>query len=103
MQCIYHLNPASQRLKGFDCVEFENLPFLLSALSLNKESLVNKIPILIKLNTKTWMLILLAEHEIKILRKYPTDSPDDYLPRRGDDSSEGKHRDHYGEQDGYED
>lgn len=32
-----------ERLKGFDPMEFESLPSLLSALSLNEESLVNKI------------------------------------------------------------
>lgn len=31
-------------LVRFDCMEFENLPSLLGALSLDEESLVNKIP-----------------------------------------------------------
>uniref|UniRef100_A0A2I2YRX4 Eukaryotic translation initiation factor 4B n=1 Tax=Gorilla gorilla gorilla TaxID=9595 RepID=A0A2I2YRX4_GORGO len=73
-----------EKLKGFGYAEFEDLDSLLSALSLNEESLVD--------------VADQAQDKDRNDRSSGCDrnySFDDYSPRRGDDSFGDKYRDHY--------
>ncbi|KAL1779152.1 eukaryotic translation initiation factor 4B isoform X1 [Sigmodon hispidus] len=73
------------RLKGFGYAEFEDLDSLLSALSLNEESLGNR---RIRVDVADQ-----AQDKDRDDRSF--DSFDDYPPRRGDDSFGDKYRDRY--------
>lgn len=96
-----------------DYAEFENLESLLSVLSLNKESLGKRIPgdtaYLTQDKDKDnhpfgWEKPEIFTKQILIGGTVLPDSFDfDYLPRRGEESFEGKYRDHYGGQECYHD
>uniref|UniRef100_A0A2K5D7Z2 Eukaryotic translation initiation factor 4B n=1 Tax=Aotus nancymaae TaxID=37293 RepID=A0A2K5D7Z2_AOTNA len=102
-----------ERLKGFGYAEFEDLDSLLSALSLNEESLGNRrirVDVADQAQDKDR-----DDHSFVLDRnrdsdktytdwraRPATDSFDDYPPRRGDDSFGDKYRDHY-ESDRYRD
>ena len=68
-----------ERFKGFGYAEFEDLDSLLSALSLNEESLGNRriqVDVADQARIKTGMIVLLAEIEMVILTKQiPTGGP----------------------------
>uniref|UniRef100_A0A0D9R6B5 Eukaryotic translation initiation factor 4B n=1 Tax=Chlorocebus sabaeus TaxID=60711 RepID=A0A0D9R6B5_CHLSB len=106
-----------ERLKGFGYAEFEKLDSLLSALSLNEESLGNRriqVDFADQVQDKDWDDRSFGRNRNRDSDKTDTDwrarpatdSFNDYPPRRGDDSFGDKYRDRYDSDryhDGYRD